>query len=189
MSAVLDLFLTFFRIGLFTFGGGYAMLPMIQQEVINHGWMNLQDLVNFIAVSESTPGPFAVNVSTYIGAETAGFLGALASTSGVVLPSFIVISIVARGYEKFEHSKTVQGVMSGLRPAVIGLIGAALVSVAKTVLFPNGMDIDPLPFLFSISAAALALFLRMKKKVHPILVILIAALCGIIAGYAGILHI
>ncbi|MBR2769796.1 MAG: chromate transporter, partial [Solobacterium sp.] len=84
MNILPDLFLTFFKIGLFTFGGGYAMLPMIRQEVLAHGWMSLEDLINFIAVSESTPGPFAINVSTYIGTETAGFLGAVAATSGVV---------------------------------------------------------------------------------------------------------
>ena len=83
----LELFVTFFKIGLFTIGGGYAMLPLIQEEVQSNGWMTAQELVNFIAVSESTPGPFAVNVSTYVGAELAGLPGALCATLGVVLPS------------------------------------------------------------------------------------------------------
>ena len=189
MNILPDLFLTFFKIGLFTFGGGYAMLPMIRQEVLAHGWMSLEDLINFIAVSESTPGPFAINVSTYIGTETAGFLGAVAATSGVVLPSFIVILIVAQGYEKFRDSKIVQGVMSGLRPAVIGLIAAALFSVAKTVFIPHNGEIQVLPTLFSLAVVGIAAFLRLKKKVHPILVILLSALLGIAAGYAGILNI
>ena len=104
MMAFLTLFLTFFKIGAFTFGGGYAMLPFIQQEVLNHNWVAEADLINFIAVSESTPGPFAINMATYIGSQVGGaemgfwgsILGALCATLGVVLPSFIVILIVAR---------------------------------------------------------------------------------------------
>ncbi len=186
MIRILELFLTFFRIGLFTFGGGYAMLPMIQQEVVRHNWMSIEDLVNFIAVSESTPGPFAINVSTYIGAETAGFAGASAATAGVVLPSFLVISIVAAGYERFRTSQTVSGVMSGLRPAVIGLIGAALYSVGSAVLFPDGASVRPGLFGFSLAICGIVLFLRMKKQAHPILLILLSAVLGIVAGYAGL---
>ena len=126
----LELFLTFFKIGLFTFGGGYAMLPLIQEEVANKAWIASSDLVNFIAVSESTPGPFAINISTYIGSQTGGEFGILGSifgsfcaTLGVVMPSFIVILIVARFYEKFKTNKVVAGCMAGLKPAVVGLIG------------------------------------------------------------------
>ena len=85
------LFITFFKIGLFTFGGGYAMLPLIQAEVVSQGWINENQIIDFIAVSESTPGPFAINIATYIGTETGGFFGAVCTTLGVVLPSFIVI--------------------------------------------------------------------------------------------------
>ena len=103
MMAFLTLFLTFFKIGAFTFGGGYAMLPFIQQEVLNHNWVAEADLINFIAVSESTPGPFAINMATYIGSQVGGdygfwgsIFGSFCATMGVVLPSFIVILIVAR---------------------------------------------------------------------------------------------
>ena len=105
---ILILFATFFKIGLFTFGGGYAMLPLIQQEVLKNGWMELSQLMNFVAVSESTPGPFAINMATYVGSERLGavtdgnvlwsILGSFGATLGVVLPSFIVIFIVARIY-------------------------------------------------------------------------------------------
>ena len=91
----LNLFLTFFKIGAFTFGGGYAMLPLMQQEVLANSWMREEELLNFIAVAESTPGPVAINMATYIGIETAGLLGAAISTFGVVLPSFLVILLVA----------------------------------------------------------------------------------------------
>ena len=87
----LELFWTFLKIGAFTFGGGYAMIPLIQAEVGAHGWMSAEEVVNFVAVSESTPGPFAVNASTYVGMQTAGFAGAFCATLGVVLPSFIII--------------------------------------------------------------------------------------------------
>ena len=107
----LKLFLIFFKIGAFTFGGGYAMLPLIQEEVLGHGWMELEDLVNFMAVSESTPGPLAVNLSTYIGAETAGFPGALCATLGVVLPSFVIILIVARCFAAFQENGATIGVV------------------------------------------------------------------------------
>ena len=92
----LELFLTFFMIGLFTFGGGYAMLPLIQEQVIGKGWMTSEQIVDFIAVSESTPGPFAVNRATFIGTQMGGVLGAVCATLGVVLPSFIIILIVAK---------------------------------------------------------------------------------------------
>ena len=104
---LLELFLTFFKIGMFTIGGGYAMLPLIQADVIAHGWMPEEQIVNFIAVSESTPGPFAINISTYVGSQVGGILGAVCATLGVVLPSFIIILIVARIFEKFTvHTGT-----------------------------------------------------------------------------------
>ena len=97
----LKLFLTFFKIGLFTFGGGYAMLPLMQQEVLANEWLSESEIINFIAVSESTPGPFAINMATYIGSETGGILGSVCATLGVVLPSFIVILLVARFFMAF----------------------------------------------------------------------------------------
>ena len=113
MTIYLELFLTFFKIGLFTFGGGYAMLPLIQDEVLAHKWMKIEEILNFIAVSESTPGPFAINCATYVGIETGGIFGAVCSTLGVVTPSFIVILCVARFYKKFKESKAVSSVMTG----------------------------------------------------------------------------
>ena len=184
------LFITFFKIGLFTFGGGYAMLPLIQAEVASHGWMEQEALVNFIAVSESTPGPFAINISTYIGTTLAGIPGAVCATLGVVLPSFIIILIVAHFYEKFKESKIVKGCMSGLRPAVIGLIASAILSVGKTVFFPESLSLSVFTgaaFWVSLGIFAFSLFLALKKingkKVHPILIICLSAAAGIAAGY------
>lgn len=181
----LELFWTFFKIGAFTFGGGYAMLPLIQAQVSSHGWMESADLVNFVAVSESTPGPFAVNISTYVGTEMAGIPGGISATLGVVLPSFLIILIVARCFEAFKTNRIVNGCMSGLKPAVIGLIGTAAVSVGKTVFFPAGFDPDViLSCPFWISAAVFGVMTALAfKKLHPILIICLSAAAGICAGY------
>lgn len=192
MNIFLDLFLTFFKIGLFTFGGGYAMLPLILEEVQTHGWMEQQALIDFIAVSESTPGPFAINIATYVGSQMGGLFGSFCATLGVVLPSFIVILIVARCYEKFKESRYVKGALNGLRPAAIGLIGTAVLTTALEVFFPAGFknildNILSVEFISSIIIFALALFLILKKKKHPIIVILISAALGIAAGYLPML--
>lgn len=179
----LELFLTFFKIGAFTFGGGYAMLPLIQQEVLSHQWMSLEQLVNFVAVSESTPGPLAVNLSTYVGAETAGFLGALFATVGVVLPSFLIIVLVAKFYSAFQHNTLVKGCMNGLRPTVVGMIAASLLSVAASA-FPLSQGI----LQWGLAAALLVVVLVAHwKKIHPILLIIFSAVVGIAVGYAGLL--
>lgn len=183
----LTLFLTFFKIGLFTVGGGYAMLPLIQKEVETRGWIANELVVNFVAISESTPGPFAVNMATYVGTEMAGILGAICATLGVVMPSFIIILIVAKCFEKFRSSRAVQGCMSGLKPAVIGLIGMAVVSIGKTVFFHDGFTtavFSSLPFYISLVIFLASVFFSFKKKIHPILLICIAAAAGIAAGYA-----
>ncbi|MBO5065037.1 MAG: chromate transporter [Clostridia bacterium] len=192
----LKLFLTFFRIGAFTFGGGYAMLPLIQDAVLQNKWLSEEAIVNFIAVSESTPGPFAINIATYVGMERGralldlpgGFLGAAVATLGVVLPSFIVILIVARVYKKFQESKTVKGCMNGLRPTVIGLIAAAVLNIGTTVFFPDGFSLsalNPYNIVVSLVIAVIGILLIFKKKIHPIILILISAALGIAAGFAG----
>ncbi len=183
----LELFLTFFKIGLFTFGGGYAMLPFIQEEVKIHGWLNDAQLINFVAVSESTPGPFAVNISTYVGIETGGIFGAVCATLGAVLPSFLVILIVARFYEKFKTSKVVAGCMSGLKPCAIGLIATAVLSIGRTVFFPVEISfagILTFAFISSLIIFGVMFFLAMRKT-HPIIIILISAAAGIVTGFIG----
>lgn len=193
MMAFLSLFLTFFKIGAFTFGGGYAMLPFIQQEVLSHQWVAEADLINFIAISESTPGPFAINMATYIGSQVGGaygvwgsIFGSFCATMGVVLPSFIVILIVARFYEKYKQSRIVKGCMSGLKPAVVGLIGAAILSVVGEVLFPAGLTLAVFSnpsFYVAAGIFALTVTLAFWKKTHPILLILLSAGIGIAWGY------
>ncbi|MGM9524203.1 MAG: chromate transporter [Faecousia sp.] len=185
MMCLLELFYTFFKIGLFTFGGGYAMLPLIQAEVVAHGWLTVEGLVDFVAVSESTPGPFAINISTYVGAETVGILGALAATMGVVLPSFLVILIVAKFYVKFKNSRAVSGVMYGLRSAVVGLMACALWGMLPTVFFHSG-EISwramLRPEFLCTAGIFTAAVVAALKKVSPILIIVCSAALGIVCG-------
>ncbi len=184
----LDLFLTFLKIGAFTFGGGYAMLPLIQKEVLAHGWMELDALVNFVAVSESTPGPFAINMATYVGSEMGGVLGSVCATLGVVLPSFVIILIVAKCYLAFQNSRVVKGCMTGLRPVTVGLIGGAVITFALAVFFPAGVSFDVFKtpaFWCSLALCGVGTVMAFKK-VHPILIIILSAAVGIGLGYIGV---
>jgi len=182
---LLELFWTFFKIGAMTFGGGYAMLPLIMSEVTGKAWIDEQSLLNFVAVSESTPGPFAINMATYVGSTHSGILGAFFATLGVVLPSFIIILIVARLYEQFKNSKIVSSAMSGLKPAAVGLIASAVITMGKSVFFHEGVSLDVFGDVkFYVSAAIFAVMsFLLHKKVHPIVVICISAVLGIITGY------
>lgn len=191
----LTLFLTFFKIGLFTIGGGYAMIPLIQSEVVeNLKWITENQLLDIFAVSESTPGPFAINTATYVGSLMGGeygvwgsILGSVCATLGVVMPSFIIILIVARFYEKYKQSRIVRGCMSGLKPAAVGLIGAAILSAVGDALLPGGMALTAAvvspDFYVAIGIFALTVTLAFWKKIHPLWLILLSAALGIAWGY------
>ena len=184
---MIELFLAFFKIGLFTFGGGYAMIPLISQEVAAHGWLTAEQLVDFVAVSESTPGPFAVNIATFVGMRVHGVAGAALATLGVVLPSFLIILLVARFFRRFRQSFAVRGVLFGLKPAVVGLIGAAAVSVAAASLFPGGWQTAVLArpaFWVFAGIFAVSAVLIFRQKWHPIAVIGLSAALGVACGYA-----
>ncbi len=181
----LELFAAFFTIGLFTFGGGHAMIPMIQSEVVSRGWTDMQTVVDFIGVAESTPGPFAVNMATFIGNHMGGFAGAVCATLGVILPSFIIIILVARFFYGFRENKWVQYAFAGLKPAVVGLIAYAAYSVVKTGL---SVDLTGSGAYLDIKAAAIfaviAALSIVFKKLHPAVLIGISAVLGVILyGY------
>lgn len=188
----LELFWTFFKIGLFTFGGGYAMIPLIQDAVLTNAWISGEEFINFIAVSESTPGPFAINMATYVGATVAGvegvlagILGAACATLGVVMPSFIIILLVAKCFDKFRNHKVVVGCMKGLKPAVVGLIAAAMISIGQTVLFPNGVSWETFtnaPIYLSLAIFSIMSVLAFKKA-HPIVIVCLSAVIGIAFGF------
>ena len=189
------LFYEFFKAGLFAIGVGLATLPFLYDMAAKYPWFDEAILSDMIAISESTPGPFAVNIATYVGTEMGvsaggigvwgGFLGGICATLGVVLPSLIIILIVAKCYEKFKTNRFVKGAMSGLKPAVIGLIGAAVLSIGQTVFFPNGLSFSVfsgLPFYVS-AVIFIGMAVCAFKKLHPIAIIGISAVLGIVAGY------
>ena len=195
----LTLFWEYFKIGLFTIGGGYAMLPMVQQVIEKYGWLTRKELINFIGVAESTPGPFAINLATFVGINVGsqtslgifgGFLGAAVATFAVVLPSLIIIIIVTKLFQKFRTNKYVQGVLYGIRPVVVGLILSAVLSVGCAVILPNlnltSINKEGFSQFNWISLIIVAVFFplsRIKikaKKIHPILLILAAAAVGVV---------
>ncbi|SFD11768.1 chromate transporter [Ruminococcus albus] len=134
MNKNLDLFLTFMKIGAFTFGGGYAMIPLIQKEVCeNKKWLNEKDITDIVAISESTPGPIAINAATFVGYKTSGFLGACLATLGVVLPSFLIISLISLILTRFQSIRAVKYAFMGIRAAVLALILKALWMMFRSV--------------------------------------------------------
>ena len=178
--------------GALTFGGGYAMIPFIEETVLRHGWMTTTELVDFIAISESTPGAFAVNISTYIGSEVGGFLGAIIATLGLVLPPFIIILLIAKVYEKIKENIIVQGAMLGLKATVVGLIGATVLSVGQEIFFFDGINMavfQSANLYVSLGIFAVALFLLLYKKLNPILIIVLSAAVGILFGYTGVIKV
>lgn len=179
----LELFYTFFKIGLFTFGGGYAMIPMIESEVIAKGWITDEMLINFLAISESTPGSFAINISTFIGESQAGVLGALAATLGVALPSFIIILIIFQFYKRFINNRFVLGFMEGLRAIVVGMIiGVAIDLIYKEFFITKPFTFDYVAFILFLILALISLGYKkiLKKNISPIILIIIASVAGII---------
>ncbi len=187
MHILLDLFLTFLKIGAVSFGGGYAMIPIISDEVLAHGWMCEEEILNFIAVSESTPGPVAINMATFIGASQGGFLGAVATTLGVVLPAFVIILIVASLVSGLLKYAGVEAFLNGVRPVVVALIISTGVLMAIKCVLAVSIIGDAVAFdwralvIFSIVAIIHIVYKRLKKKtVSPILLIIISALLGML---------
>ena len=183
MKLYFDLFFAFLKMGLFAIGGGYAMLPLIREEVLSHGWMSNAELINFLAVSESTPGSMSVNMATYVGLKAGGFFGQVAAVLGVILPSFTIMLLIAVFYDRFIKNKTISYVLEGLKPVVVGMIASAIISVGQEVFFPEAEDIlfGSYNFLLCLLIFAICLFLNYRKT-GPILIIAISALLGIGAG-------
>lgn len=182
----LKLFLTFLEIGAFSFGGGYGMISLIREAVVSNGWLTEGEFMNFVAVSESTPGPLAVNMATFVGASQGGILGALISTFGVVLPSFIIILIIASLISNLLKYAGVKAFLSGVRPCVVALIIATAVTLGAGTLFSFktfGGGFSPVfktLAVFAILIAVDAVFKLIKKKSpSPILMIVISAFLGI----------
>jgi chromate transporter len=188
----LQLFLTFFEIGLFTFGGGYAMISLIRDKTISLGWLSEEELLNMIAVSESTPGPIAVNMATFVGSTQGGVLGSLVATLGVVLPSFIIILLISKVLHSFLKYKGVKAVLKGVRPCTVALILGTAVTMALSILLGfkgifDGFSPDLKGIIIFAILIAIAFISKKitKKKPSPILMILVSAALGIITYSIG----
>lgn len=193
MTSLLSLFITFFKIGLFTFGGGYAMIPMIIEETKKFNILSETDIIDFIAISESTPGPFAINIATLIGYYTDGVLGAIIATTGVILPSFIIILLLVNIIEKMKDNRFFKSIIKTVMPLVIGLILSTVLNISLSNLFnieslsniknEFSINLTTLISLLLISSLIIILKLWKKKKPTPILTILICAGLGIIISH------
>ena len=188
----LYLFLEFFKVGLFTFGGGYAMIPLIKEVVLSHGWMSEEHFIDMIGLSEVTPGPIAVNMATFIGNEQGGILGSALATIGVILPAFIIMLLISILLKKFMKNKYVQSSLKGIKSVAIALITSSAIVLLSDVLFPysysNGsftvsFNIDLIKIFVLIIAGYFLLRIIFKKKISPIFVILMSAGIGLIYYY------
>ena len=177
----LELFLGFLKVGLFSFGGGYGAIPLIRDTVLSHGWLDEELLSYLIGVSESTPGPIMVNLATYVGHETAGVWGAAAATFAVVLPAFVIILLIAAVLQNFLKKRFPNAVLGGLKAGVVGVILATGVWMALLCLLPaSGFDWRALVLTVLLAAVMLVPRFTVKKKVPPIVLILLAAALGVI---------
>ena len=179
----LSLFLSFLKIGAFTFGGGYSMISLIRETVLANGWLTEEEIMNFIAVSESTPGPVAINMATFIGSSQGGILGSVCATLGVVLPSFIIILLIVMVMKNLMKYKGVQAFLSGVRPCVVALIIGTSVVLAKSTFFPSDSGSAVFNWrgaviLAAVAAAAFVYKKVKKKKISPIILILLSAVLG-----------
>ncbi|MDO5417317.1 MAG: chromate transporter [Lachnospiraceae bacterium] len=169
----LQLFFSFLQVGAFSFGGGYAAMPLIQEQVINHyGWLSVNEFTNLITISEMTPGPIAVNSATFVGLKIAGIGGAVCATLGCILPSCILVSIMAHIYLKYRKMTGLQGILHSLRPAVVSMIAVAGLTIL-TSAFWRGADISLSNTQWdSVLIFMLALYLLKRKHADAILVML-----------------
>lgn len=183
----LTLFLTFLKIGAVSFGGGYAMIPLIREEVLLNGWMSESEFINFIAVAESTPGPIAVNMATFIGSQVGGIGGSLLATLGVILPSFIIILLIVAVFKNLLKLTGVKWALDGIKPVVAALIigtGATMMLTAifgiKTFESSFSIDYKAIIILAVIITVASLYKKLLKKKISPILLIILSAILGLI---------
>ena len=181
MPVYIKLFLSFLYIGFFTIGGGYAALPLIEEQTVTlNGWLSLSEFADLVTISEITPGPIAINSATFVGMKVAGIPGALCTTLGFVLAPFIIVTIFYIVYKRYRNMSLVQGILSGLRPAVVALIASAGLRILILALFGTDGFTGGFPELLPVVLFAGALFVLFKLKLSPILVIFG---CGI-AGFA-----
>lgn len=190
----LYLFLEFLKVGLFTFGGGYAMIPLVKEVVLSHGWMDEAHFLDMIGLSEVTPGPIAINMATFVGSEQGGIFGSIVATIGVVLPSFIIMLLISILLKKFMKNRFVQSSLNGIKWVAVALISSSAIILFSDVLFPYSYQNGSLSFsanftmikIFVLIIAFYFLYkIIFKKKASPIIVIIISAVIGLAVNYIG----
>ncbi|HPQ01848.1 MAG TPA: chromate transporter [Bacillota bacterium] len=175
-ASLWDMFWTFFRIGAFTIGGGYVMVPLIQKDVVDRkGWVTKDEFIDALAIAQTAPGPIAVNTSVYVGYALRGFAGAAASVAGCIIPSIIIILMIASVFDRISSLDVVQAIFSGIRPAVAVLIASAAIKLGKPVIRSAG----------ELAIAAAAAIMVSLLHISPALVVVIAALTGLLTGIGG----
>ena len=180
----LKLFLNFLKIGLFSFGGAFGMLPLIEETVVTNNWLSASDFYSFVGVCESTPGPIAVNIATYVGSIQGGILGSIIATLGVILPSFIIILLIASILKNIIKNKYVQYFLNGVNPVVIALI----LSTGISLLFNNigisisdiSLNIAPIVIFLCLAFIYCLFYVVKKKKISSITMIILSAILGIV---------
>lgn len=183
----LQLFLSFLQIGLFSFGGGYAAMPLIQGEIVtSHGWLSMSEFTDLITISQMTPGPIAVNSATFVGIKIAGIPGAIVATAGCILPSCVIVTLLARLYLKYRSMNVLQSVLTTLRPAVVAMIASAGISILVSAFWGNDGAVTLAGTNWSLVVIFIVSFALLKKwKMNPILVMLLAGVLKLAVAVAG----
>ena len=189
MSIYLEIFLVFLKIGVVSFGGGYGMISLIQQEMTSRGWIDAERLMSYIAIAESTPGPIAVNIATFVGSDQAGFFGSLVATIGIVLPAFLIIIVIAAVFKTFAKNRYVKSAFASITPVILGLIlSTGLLMMIVYCLYAQYNDFDAVG---SFDWVALAILVTLvictvlykvirKRSMPPIATILLSAALGML---------
>lgn len=183
----LQLFWSFLQIGALGFGGGYAAMPLIQEQIVTrHGWLSVSEFADLITISEMTPGPIAVNSATFVGIRVAGLTGALASTIGCILPSCVLVTLIARLYLKYRDLHALQSVLASLRPAVVAMIASAGVTILMSAFWGGRTVVLASTNFLMAGIFALCFLLLRKTKLNPIAVMVLAGVLNLAAAYIGL---
>lgn len=180
----LQLFLSFLQVGMFSVGGGYAAMPLIQAQVVTgHGWLTMNEFTDLVTIAEMTPGPIVINAATFVGTRIAGLPGALVATFGSILPSLVLVSLLAYVYYRYKNVSVLQSVLASLRPAVVALIAGAGLSILRQVVLPEQLALGAVNWL-GLALTVIAFAALRRWKANPILTMLC---CGAVNLAAGVL--
>ena len=183
----LQLFLSFLQIGVLSFGGGYAAMPLIEAQIVTmHGWLDLTEFANLVTIAEMTPGPIAVNAATFVGTKIAGVPGALVATFGCILPACVLVTLIAKLYLKYRNLSVLQSVLGSLRPAVVAMIASAGVTILMSAFWGGRTVVLASTNFLMAGIFALCFLLLRKTKLNPIAVMVLAGVLNLAAAYIGL---